>query len=139
MIRIRQCITPADFETAKKLEAKVFPWDDPYTTYPAKWWIAWDGDTPVGFSALHEYEPGSWYLARAGVLRSHRGRNLQVRLIRVREAYARRYGAKEMITYVAPGNMASANNLLKCGYRLYDPALHWGMKGAIYFIKEFKK
>jgi len=139
MISIRQAITPRELEVAEQLERKLFPLDDPYRNYDAKWWLAWQDGEPVAFAAVAPVagEPGVWFLARSGVVKSARGQNLQCRLIRVREAYARRMQGSTILTYTAADNLASANNLVRSGYKLYQPQFKWGCAGAIYFRKDF--
>lgn len=90
------------------------------------WWIAYSNREPAAFAALAEAyaTPNLGYLKRAGVLPEHRGKGLQLRLIRVREAYARKLGCTGMITDTT-NNPASANTLIKAGYRLYQPANPW--------------
>jgi L-amino acid N-acyltransferase YncA len=64
-----------------------------------------------------------------------RGHGLQRRLIKVREQQAKRNGWRACITYTAPDNFASANSLIKAGYRLYGPSEVWAMPGALYWRK----
>ena len=61
------------------------------------------------------------YLYRAGVMPEHRGKGLKCRMIRVREAQARRNGYVACVTDVTD-NIPSANSLIKCGYKLYRPS-----------------
>jgi GNAT superfamily N-acetyltransferase len=85
-----------------------------------------------------EILPGTGYLCRAGVLESHRGRGLQKRLIRVRERKARKLGWTHVVTDTYE-NPASANSLIKCGFRSYLPRNPWGAKGVAYWIKRLRK
>ena len=50
---------------------------------------------------------------------------------------ARKHGFNELVTYVMAYNLASANNLIRCGFKLYRPAQPelWGGKTALYFRK----
>jgi hypothetical protein len=57
-------------------------------------------------------------------------------MIRVREAAARRAGVAWIYTYTAPDNYASANNLIRSGYRLYQPKTKWGLSDGLYFAKK---
>jgi GNAT superfamily N-acetyltransferase len=76
------------------------------------------------------------YLDRAGVAPVARGRGLQRRLIRARLAWARAQGATHAVTYTLPFNVVSSNNLIKTGFRMYDPKRPWaGRDGALYWIK----
>lgn len=137
-MRIR-AVNPADPATAALLEylqRTCLPADTPADTDRGHWWVAFDGGLPVGFAAL--YPSARWretgYLARAGVLRSHRGRGLQKRLIRVRERKARALNWRYLITDTYE-NPPSNNSLIACGYRTYTPSVRWGAEGVVYWRK----
>lgn len=76
------------------LQLETLGQDQPYDVANGHWWIAYDGELPVAFAGIAQsYRWGdAGYLCRAGVIRSHRGQGLQKRLIRIREAKARRLG-----------------------------------------------
>lgn len=101
------------------------------------WWIAYLDTEPCAFAALSQaigtHDLG--YLKRVGVSREHRGHGLQLRLIRVREALARKLGWTAMITDTT-GNPASSNTLIKAGYRLFAPAHPWAWKHSLYWEKK---
>jgi len=86
-------------------------------------WVAEDSSgLPVGFcSAIYRPQLGYAYLSRAGVDSSARGAGLQRRMIRARVQWAKRLGAREVITYTLLKNYDSFVNLLKCGFRFYKP------------------
>lgn len=100
------------------------------------WWLVDYQREPVGFAGLdvstHE---ATGYLCRSGVLHEHRGQGLQKRLIRVREAKARRLGWKWMHTDTAD-NPPSANSLIGVGYRMFNPDFPWGLPRSIYWRKK---
>lgn len=100
------------------------------------WWVALDGEAPVGFAGLRYCAgtPGSGYLNRSGVVRAHRGRGLQRRFIRVREAKAKRLGLVRLVTDTTQ-NSPSSNNLIRAGYRLFDPIEPWAMRNSLYWEK----
>ncbi len=76
------------------------------------------------------------YFDRAGVAPHARGRGLQRRLIRARLAWSRSRGNTHAITYTAAHNIVSANNLIRCGFRLYEPAKPWaGLAGSLYWMR----
>lgn len=104
---------------------------------PTDWcWLAMDGDLVVGFASAGPVNLPRWlYLSGAGVIRSYRGHGLQRRMIAVREAAAKRAGCKLVVTYTARDNYPSANNLIRCGYRLYAPEVPFGFSDALYFQK----
>lgn len=101
------------------------------------WWLAYDSDAPVAFAALVPAQgaPETGYLKRCGVLVSHRGLGLQRRLVRVREARARRLGWKRMVTDTTD-NICSTNNLIRCGYRLFTPEVKWAWPESLYWEKQ---
>ena len=121
------------------LDEECFPSDHRPALENSLWWIVWRGHQPVGYAGLRPCQwsqnKGLGFLSRAGVISKHRGRGLQRRLIRVREAEARALGLKEVITYVAHWNCPSLNSLVACGYRFYRPAHKWGGSASVYLRK----
>lgn len=105
-----------------------------------EWWIAEStGATPelVGFAGAKLWAPDNMvFLCRAGVAPAARGAGLQKRLIRARVGWARRVGARGCYTYTID-NPASANALIACGFRSYEPSYAWGGRSAQYWIKRF--
>jgi GNAT superfamily N-acetyltransferase len=129
-------------EVLERLDRACFDGDPPPNWERAWWWVAWSRGAPVAFAGLAPITPGAangrhgvGYLCRAGVVPAARGQGLQRRMIRVREAAARRAGMRELITYTSRENTKSANNLIACGYRLYTPPEEWGLEGAFYFCR----
>jgi len=98
------------------------------------WWIAWKGKQPAGFAGLRlsKTTPGTGYLHRSGVLPKHRGHGLQVKFILLREAKAIELGQHRMVTDTTD-NIASANSLIRAGYRLYRPAGKWAFVDSLYW------
>ena len=125
------------------LDEICFPEDYRISTEGALWWVVWCGKQPVGYAGLRpcmaEVNSGLGFLNRAGVVKGHRGKGLQKRLIRVREAGARAAGLRELVTYVASWTCASINSLIGCGYKTYSPEINWGGTGAVYFWKKLTK
>ncbi|MCA2979320.1 MAG: GNAT family N-acetyltransferase [Myxococcaceae bacterium] len=100
------------------------------------WWLAYLGDEPVAYAGMRPgVTPSYAYLCRAGVLQEHRGHRLQPRLVRAREAHARRLGFTHAVSDTAYYNVASANNLIRAGYRLYKPAAPWSWDTQLYWLK----
>lgn len=100
------------------------------------WWLVYCGDLPCGFAGLtpSTLGEGIGYLKRAGVLREHRGNGLQRRLITARERRARLNGWCRIVTDTTD-NIASANSLIGCGYRLFEPVHPWGYAQTLYWSK----
>jgi GNAT superfamily N-acetyltransferase len=99
------------------------------------WWLAYYDDAPMAFAGLQKHEGDIGYLKRCGVLAGHRGNGLQRKLITVRERYARRLGYTHLVSDTTNA-IASSNNLIKAGYRLFIPKDPWGPNGALYWRKE---
>ena len=121
------------------LDALCFPSDHRPVLENSLWWVVWRGTEPVGYAGLRVCESaqnaGLGFLSRAGVVRAHRGRGLQRRLIRARETEARALGLVELVTYVAHWNCPSINSLVTCGYRFYRPENKWGGAASVYLRK----
>jgi GNAT superfamily N-acetyltransferase len=103
------------------------------------WWLVWadEGIAPVAFAGCQPSQRwgDAMYLCRSGVHQAFRGKGLQRRLISVRERLARRLGMRWVITSTHE-NPASANSLIACGFRMYEPNKPWGAKGTLYWRKE---
>lgn len=124
-----------DFSLIRSLDRQCFPEDSP-PRGDGWWWVVWAEDLPVAYAGLvrsRQY-PDVGYLCRAGVAESHRGRGLQRRLIRVRLKKAKQLGMVAVVTDTRQ-NPASANNLIHCGFRIYQPSNPWSFKDAIYWAK----
>ncbi len=76
----------------------------------------------------------SGYFCRVGVLPKHQGFSLQRRLMRAIEAEARRIGWDRIVSDTTD-NLASANNFIAAGYRLYVPEIPWGWLHTLYWQK----
>ncbi|HEY2011371.1 MAG TPA: GNAT family N-acetyltransferase [Rhizomicrobium sp.] len=124
-------------DALNSMQRACLPSDKPANVTRGRWWIAYDGDKPVGFIGLH---PSSYrdaaYLVRLGVLPSHRRLGLSKRLIRVACAHVKRLGYQRVLSDTS-NNPASSNALIGCGFRLFAPLKPWGLKTSIYFQKEF--
>jgi GNAT superfamily N-acetyltransferase len=101
------------------------------------WWIAYHGSEPVAFAGLEASHSvaDAGYLCRSGVLPEHRGHGLQVRLLRVREAKARRLGWT-VLRSDTTDNIPSANSLIRAGFKLFAPAYPWAFADTLYWKKQ---
>lgn len=104
------------------------------------WWLVaptLQADHPIAFAGMRPAKttPEHAYLWRAGVLPAYRGKSLQRRLIRVREAHARRQGFRVLVTDTHPKSLQSSNNLIRCGFRLYEPNVRWAFPNSLYWRK----
>lgn len=127
---------PTDLAVLRILHHATFP-HDPHPVYrTGLWWIVWDGLDPVAFGGSLPKGVGGHYLCRAGVLPTARGRGIQVRLIRVRLKAAEEQGMDHAVSDCTLDNAASANNLIRCGFRVHWPINPWGLATSIHWRKE---
>lgn len=102
------------------------------------WWLARTANkTIVGFAGLVAMEPfpACGYLKRAYVSPAHRGKGLQLKFLRLREAKAREIGWTMLVAECAADNVDSAGNFIKAGFTTIDPEQAWGAPGSVYFSK----
>jgi GNAT superfamily N-acetyltransferase len=129
-------------EAIKSLHAECFDaCDNPYTPdNTGAWWVAYAGDEAAGFAGiLPSYQwHATGYLCRSGVLPKFRGQGLQQRLIRIRIKYARQQGWTTVVSDTHK-NPASANSLINCGFKLYQPRTPWGFITALYWRRNLSE
>ena len=128
-----------DEELIRKLHTRVFPADAFYESKKNVYWLLTCNGEPAGFCQATDWSGGILFLSRSGILPEHRGKNLQIRLIRARVRYAKKNGFKKVITYADAYNPASANNLARAGFLIYNPAYKFGTPNCICFLKELSK
>lgn len=124
-------------ETIHAIHRVCFPGCTPYEVDGSHWWLVrTPNGTPIAMAGLAcSSREGGAYLCRSAVLPAHRGRGLQTRLIKVRERLARNMDLNFLISDTID-NPVSANHLIGCGFRLYDPLTPWGNAGSLYWRKE---
>jgi GNAT superfamily N-acetyltransferase len=121
-------------ETLDAMDSQAFA--NAYHKPGSYWWIAYDGETPVGYCGLTPYpDYGVAFLCRVAVVESHRGQGLQRRFIAKAEQMAKRDGIAAVVTYTANDNLHSANNFMRRGYLMYKPPYEYGIPGALYLRK----
>jgi GNAT superfamily N-acetyltransferase len=103
------------------------------------WWMVFHEGCAVAFagvvSSTHAFNAG--YFCRVGVLRKHWGHSLQLRLMRALEARVRQNGWCCILSDTTD-NLASANNLIRAGYLLYQPRCPWAWPSTLYWRKMIK-
>jgi len=119
------------------LQKICLPYDQPLDTNFGSWWIASKDGRDIGFAGL--VRSVSWtdcgYLCRAGVVPTHRGQGLQKKFIYVRIRQAKALGWKWLISDTTE-NPASANSLIRCGFKMFEPSKPWGFKNTLYWRKK---
>jgi GNAT superfamily N-acetyltransferase len=100
------------------------------------WWLARHEAAPVAFAGVvpSTHLRNAGYFCRVGVLQRHWGHRLQLRLMRAVEARARRNGWRYLISDTT-GNVVSANNFIRAGYRMYWPPYPWAFPDTLYWRK----
>ncbi len=103
------------------------------------WWVALHEAVPIAFAGVvpstHAVNAG--YFCRVGVLRRPWGNSLQLRLTRAMESRARHNGWGCIVSDTTD-NLASANNFIQAGYRLYRPQDPWAWPNTLYWRKSIK-
>lgn len=126
---------PNEFRTIEELQRECFG----SIIVPAEkaiWWSAVDGNFLVGFAGLKVSEiwDRTVYLCLAGIEPQARGNGLQKRLIRARLKWAIQHGMQWAYTDTRQ-NPASANSLISCGFKMYEPLHPWSFRDACYWRK----
>ena len=103
------------------------------------WWLEYHEPMPVAFAGVipstRAFNAG--YLSRVGVLKKHCGNGLQLRLMRALELRARHNGWSSIVSDTTE-NIASANNFIRAGYRLYQPPTPWAWPNTLYWRKSIR-
>ena len=121
--------------TLISLQKWCLPMDTVFTPDAGYWWFVYDArGAPVGFAGM--VHSTRWadcvYLCRAGVLEAHQGNGLQARLVKTRIKKAKQLGMNWVITDTYQ-NPASANSLINCGFKLFEPTKPWAGKGSLFW------
>ena len=119
-----------------RLQKICLPHDDPLDPDEGWWWIGYDGEFPVAFCGMKESKRFSngVYMSRSGVTYYYRGHGLQKKMLRIRDRFAKNNGYEWAFSDTTD-NPASANSLIACGYKLYDPSIAYGLDTTIYWRK----
>jgi GNAT superfamily N-acetyltransferase len=137
---IRQVDTtsPEILKVIKGLHRQCLPMDEYPDFAVGQWWLVYSHTkTPIAFAGLipsHRWA-NCGYLCRSGVLSFYRGQGLQKRLIRVRLIKARQIGYDYVFSDVND-NAPSANNLVDCGFRFYEPKAPYGDEKTLYLRRK---
>lgn len=126
-----------DFESVVNLNSEIFPGELLDVSASVYAWIGIDSKAgkQVGFCTATNLGYRVLFLSRCGVRRDYRGLSLQRRFINVRLNFAIQNNYRRVITYVHRTNGASLNNLLRCGFKIYEPE-EWNGPEFIYLMYE---
>jgi GNAT superfamily N-acetyltransferase len=138
-VSIRRVESIAEFRFIDEMHKSCFKERTP-NLRKGHWWIGWDQGTPVCFGGLVPSirQAHTDYLIRSGVMPSHRGQGLQRRLIAARERQARWGATRFVVTDTSVHNPASANSLIRCGYKLYIPSDLYSGVNWLYWKKDLE-
>jgi GNAT superfamily N-acetyltransferase len=116
------------------LQKKCLPYDKSYDTTNGTWWIATKNGVDCGFAGLicSPWWSDCVYLIRCGVLPDYRGQGLQKKFIRVRIRQAKTLKMNWIVTSTYD-NPASANSLISCGFKMFNPSRPWMTKHTSYW------
>jgi len=116
------------------LQKKCLPSDKLYDTNHGYWWIATQDGVDIAFAGLvcSPWWSDCGYLIRCGVLPNMRGQGLQKKFIRVRIRQAKALKMNWVITSTYD-NPASANSLISCGFKMFNPTKPWMAKNTSYW------
>jgi ribosomal protein S18 acetylase RimI-like enzyme len=81
-------------------------------------WVAWRGDTPVGFATVHPQNRVSADLSAIAVEEDARGLGIGRALLAHVELAVVRAGLQEIRLHTAQSNLSALELFLKCGFRL---------------------
>jgi len=123
-----------------RLDKTIFAGSPRVELQDAWWWLVRNEQgKPLAFAgirpAIMDCHKGMAYMVRSGVIKSKRGQGIQKKLIKARINLARRMGFSAVVTYVMDWNLASANSLIGCGFKLYKPKVAYYGKDVFYFRK----
>jgi ribosomal protein S18 acetylase RimI-like enzyme len=95
-------------------------------------WVAWRGNTPVGFATVHPIHPGSVDLCAIAVDEDARGLGIGRALLAHVELAVVRAGLSEIKLHTAQANVSALELFLKCGFRVVRrmPRFYRGMYDA---------
>lgn len=132
-------ISRVDDEVAiRAMHSVIFPSDSwvSFDDHTAGWIARCEGKL-AGFCVARKLKQEPYvFLERAGVFKKYSGLGLQRQMINVRVRWAKRIGARGCLTYAKHSNHQSIANLIRTGFRLYEPSYKWG-DDALYFYKHF--
>ena len=132
---LRPATTASHFSDIILLDRACFPEDTIIQPEKGFYWLLWCEGKAIGYTGIvpAKRDVDTAVRTRSCILPGYRGKGLQRRLIRVTQRWARGIGLGMVLATTASWNDASANNFIRTGWRVYDPANRWMEKGTIYW------
>ena len=113
-----------DYQRIARMDSELFPDDYPVVDWDsAVWFIGISNGQDVCYCGIKLYEEMA-YLNRAGVMPVARGKGYQKKMINKRVTFAKEQGIPCVVTDTVASNIPSNNNLIKTGFKMYDPGLY---------------
>jgi ribosomal protein S18 acetylase RimI-like enzyme len=110
-----------DYQRLALMDSQLFPDDYPVVDWnQCVWFIGIENGVDVCYCGIKMYDNVA-YLSRAGVMPGSQGRGFQRKMIKKRLEYARKNDVDRIVTDTVVSNIASNNNLMKMGFRMYNP------------------
>lgn len=97
------------------------------------WWVIVDNGQIIAYCGCI-FTEGICIMNRAWVHKNYRGNGMQRKMILKRIESAKQY-CRTIITYTTADNVHSANNLIKCGFKMYTPEYAYAGRDVLYWIK----
>jgi hypothetical protein len=103
------------------------------------WWVVFHERHPIAFAGVirSTHAANAGYLCRGRSAAKALGQALQLRLMRALEFRVRKNGWSCIVSDTTD-NIASANNFIRAGYRLYRPKCPWAWPSTLYWRKSIK-
>ena len=103
------------------MDSQLFHHDYPVVDWnECIWFIGIENGVDVCYCGVKMYDNVA-YLSRAGVMPLARGKGYQKKMIDRRLDYVKKQGVTRVVTDTIAGNTASNNNLIRSGFKMYDP------------------
>lgn len=98
------------------------------------WWVSVSDSGQIVAYCGCIYSQGICIMNRAWVHKSYRGNGMQRKMILKRISAAKEQ-CHTVITYTTADNIVSANNLIRCGFKLYTPEYAYGGNDMLYWVR----
>ncbi len=126
--------------TLNRLQKEILPTTAACDVTEGHWWIVYtEANKAVGFAGMTQSAQfgDCAFFHRAGVMDEHLGNGLQKRLIKARINKAKSMGFNWAVSDTSK-NPPSANSLIHCGFKMYQPSKPWGWDYTNYWRLNLK-